>query len=59
MLNPKRFSHLVRILLAHVSLKKHLQSQFPGFASCSHSALSPKSRSSQKGLPGETQCHLW
>ena len=35
----KSFADLLRILLAHIGLEKHLQSQFPGFASCAHAAL--------------------
>src|SRR5581483_2261659 len=36
MLRPERFPHVICILLSHIRLEKHLQSQFPGFASSPH-----------------------
>ena len=36
-LTPERLPHLLRILLSHIGLEKHLQREFAGFAAGSQS----------------------
>src|SRR5215831_2758997 len=39
MLGPKGSSDLLRVLLPHIGLKQHLQSQFAGFSPCTHETV--------------------